>query len=155
MKNTKKIIKKKSRKLKGSPNPAPIGNKYAEKWPKSRAMQLGYDLLRWIKAKQTNIFFNEFLFIENDYSANIIATLSKKFVEFNDLIEKIKKIQETRLIKYGILGKTNPSMTKFVLINNYGYQSEKIDHTTNNKDLTITVIPPFSHKENEDYFNEQ
>ena len=128
-------------------------NKNAEKWTEEVAQELGQSLVEWMKKEKTNIFFEEFLFIKNDLHPCTITYLKNKFMSFSKFIEKAKKIQEIKLIKWGTADKLNASMTKFVMINHHGYKSERqdIDHTT--KGEKIIVIPPIvkskQKKENE------
>ena len=101
-------------------------NQPPEKWTEDVAIELGQELIEWIKTKgKENIFFEEFLVIEKDLYPQIIDYLSKKFTSFLKLLEKAKKIQEIKLIKYGIDDKLNSSMTKFVLANHHDYVVKK------------------------------
>jgi len=100
-----------------------------EKWTEKKALEVGNKLIEWLKEEETNIFFNEYLYIENDYYAELIAYLCKKFSSFLKLIEKAKKIQEIKLVKLGVFDKLNATMTKFVLIN-YHELKEKSEITT-------------------------
>lgn len=108
------------------------GNKVAETWTEEIATQLGNDLIDWLNAvddnKQDkgNIFFEEFLVIEKDLHPSTIAYLRGKYSPFSKLIEKAKKIQELKLVKYGVADRLNATMTKFVLTNHHNY-SEKTD----------------------------
>lgn len=108
------------------------GNKMAEDWDEKTALELGKGLLDWIKdGGVQNIFYNEYLIIQMDLHPNIVSYLSKKFTSFNELIEKSKKIQELKLLKFGVLDKTNAPITKFVLANNHGY-SDKVESKSEN-----------------------
>lgn len=101
-----------------------------EKWTEKRALKVGKELLEWLKKEEENIFFDEFLYIENNYYTELIAYLSNKFTSFLRLIEKAKKIQETKLMKFGVLDKLNAQMTKFTLINNHNWKNKKeIEHS--------------------------
>ena len=102
----------------------------AEIWTEENALRLGNDLIAWLLEKETNIFFLEFLVIDNDYSETLTAYLSSKFKSFSRLLFRAKKIQEAKLLKYGVLDKLNSSMTKFVLINNHGYTDRKAIENT-------------------------
>ena len=116
-------------------------NKNAEKWDEDEALQLGNNILSWIREKGgARIFLSQYLYIENDYPANIISSLSKKFDSFSELIKKAKKIQETKL-RLGGLGKANTAMAVFCLKNNHGYKDRQ-DITTDNEKLDVS--PPSS-----------
>jgi len=109
-----------------------------EKWTEEKALNLGNELIAWMKADPVNIFWEEYLIIERDLYSEIITYLSNKFTSFLKLIEKAKKIQEIKLKKYGTADKLNASITKFVLINEHDWR-EKSEHTgADGKDL----IPP-------------
>ena len=107
-----------------------------EKWTEKKAVQLGEDLIDWLNKKDKddeddgNIFFEEFLVIERDLYPTLISYLTEKFSSFSKLISKAKKIQELKLVKYGVFDKLNATMTKFVLTNHHDYSDkteQKID----------------------------
>ena len=110
----------------------------AEKWTEKKALELGHELIAWLKEKDSenedkgNMFFQEFLIIEKDLYEALIAYLCKKFSSFSKLIEKANKIQELKLQKYGVGDRLNATMTKFVLINKHGWVDKKeIDQNNN------------------------
>lgn len=116
----------------------------AEKWTEEKALQLGKELIDWLKEKDDegedkgNIFFQEFLIIEKDLYEELISYLCKKFSSFLKLIEKAEKIQELKLQKYGVGDRLNATMTKFVLINNHGWTDKmQTDHTTQGEKINI------------------
>jgi len=102
-----------------------------EKWPEERAIELGEDLIKWLNEKteesedKGNIFFEEYLIIKRDLHPNIISYLTKKFTSFSELIRKAGKIQEIKLVKYGVADRLQPAMTKFVLTNHHGYKDRQ------------------------------
>jgi len=108
-----------------------------EKWTEEKALQLGHELIEWLKAKNEegedkgNIFFQEFLIIEKDLYEELIAYLSKKFTSFLKLLKKAEKIQELKLQKYGVGDRLNATMTKFVLTNKHGWKEKKEESVTN------------------------
>lgn len=122
------------------------GNKNAEKWTEEKSLKLANDLINWLKkptleGEGNNLFYEEFLVMERDLHPNTIRELCKKFSSFRDLIDKSKKIQETKLRRYGVGDKLNASMTKFVMINNHGYKSEKQDlNLGGQKDNPVQVV---------------
>lgn len=105
-------------------------NQPPEKWTEKTSMELGDDLIDWLNAKDNegndkgNIFFEEFLIIERKLYPELISYLSEKFTSFFKLIEKAKKIQEIKLVKYGVGDRLNATMTKFVLTNHHGYKEK-------------------------------
>lgn len=102
-----------------------------EKWTEQAALELGKELIEWLKEKDEdgedkgNIFYEEFLVIENDYYPDLVGYLSEKFSSFFDLIKKAEKIQELKLQKYGVGDRLNSSMTKFVLANKHGWKEKQ------------------------------
>jgi hypothetical protein len=112
----------------------------AEKWTEKKSLELGQELIDWLKQKDSegedkgNIFFEEFLIIEKDLYDDLIRYLSNKFSSFSELIKKAKKIQEIKLQKYGVGDRLNATMTKFVLTNIHNW-SEK---TENKNEISLT-----------------
>jgi len=120
------------------------GDKAAEKWTLEKAMKLGDELIEWLKEvdengqDKGNIFYEEFLCIKNDYYEELISYLCKKFDPFLKLIKKAKKIQELKLIKFGIADRLQPTMTIFVLKNHHNYKDKQEIEQTG--DFTIKGI---------------
>ena len=116
-----------------------------EKWTKEISDQLGNELISWLSEKDEegedkgNMFFEEFLIIKKDLYPDLIKYLTDKFSSFSHLMKKAKKIQEIKLVKYGVADRLNSAMTKFVLTNNHGY-NEKTDFTTNGKDIGVPIF---------------
>lgn len=125
-----------------------------EKWTEEKALALGNELITWLNANDENMFFEEFLIIKKDLYSELIKYLSTKFVSFFKLIEKAKKIQEIKLYKYGTLDKLNPTMTKFVLINEHGKTSEKTENTNENTSKIVIVTNDEARKDLETFLNE-
>lgn len=125
-----------------------LGNKAAEKWTLEDAMKIGEDLISWMKAKNEygedngNIFYEDFLILENDYYEELISYLCKKFDPFLKLIKKAKKIQELKLVKYGVADRLQAAMTIFVLKNNHGYK-DKSEVETTIKTKLLELPPDF------------
>jgi hypothetical protein len=120
-----------------------------KKWTEEKAIQLGEDLVEWLTEKDEdnedkgNMFIDEYIVIERGYYPDLVAYLAKKYNSFSDLIKKAKKIQETKLVKYGVQDRLNAAMTKFVLINNHNWKSEKhveINHTGKLTGIDIEII---------------
>ena len=102
-----------------------LGNKAAEIWTETRALELGEELLFWLREEDENMFLNDFIVIIKDHNVNLANYLSNKFSSFNDLLAKAKIIQETKLVKFGVLDRLNSQMTKFVLINNHNWKDKQ------------------------------
>lgn len=120
-----------------------------EKWTEQKAIELGEELIQWLKEKDNegedkgNIFYQEFLIIEKDLYEELISYLCKKFSSFLKLIEKANKIQELKLQKYGVGDRLNATMTKFVLTNKHGWVEKNEVKNENNhtiKPIEFTII---------------
>ena len=121
-----------------------------EKWTEQKALELGSDLINWLKEKDNDgedkghIFFEEFLVIENDYYPELISYLCDKFSSFSNLINKARKIQELKLQKYGVGDRLNATMTKFVLINKHNWKEKsEIENNHQFNDFNIKDIITF------------
>lgn len=97
----------------------------AQKWTEDAALKIGNELLSWMKEADENMFFEEFLYLKENYNTDLIAYLRKKFSSFAELIRIAKKMQEVKLKKFGVMDKLNAQMTKFVLINNHNWRDKK------------------------------
>lgn len=118
----------------------------AEKWTEEKALKLGNELIDWLKEKDEegedkgNMFYQEFLIVEKNLYEGVISYLCDKFTSFSKLIEKARKIQEIKLVKYGVGDRLNATMTKFTLINNHGWSDkQEIDHTTQGDKIQTIV----------------
>ncbi len=122
-----------------------------EKWTEKISLELGNDLIAWLKEKDEegndkgNIFIIDFL-ASKSLSKDLPAYLAHKFTSFSELLGITKTIQEAKLLKYGVADRLNASMVKFCLINHHGYfNKQHIDHTTRGQSvqkLNITVADP-------------
>lgn len=82
-----------------------------------------------------NIFFMDFLITKGLY-IDWVSYVSGKFASASERINYFKAIQEQKLVSLGVYGKTNPTMTKFVLSANYGY-TEKTENKNTNENTII------------------
>lgn len=124
--------KKVNTKRKGGGQP---GNTNACKWTEEKALKVGSDLISWLRKSHKNIYFEDFLYVENAFYKNedkkgvvyypeLISYLSNKYLSFLNLIKIAEKIQECRLKKFGMV--KNATMPIFVLKNKHGY-SDKVE----------------------------
>ena len=127
-----------------------IGDKAAERWTEEKAMELGNELINWLKEKDEegndkgNIFIIDFLAERDNVDENkfLPSYLAGKFSSFTNLLEKAKTIQEAKLVKYGVADRLNASITKFCLINHHGYYDKKlIDHSNKGEKFDFNNIP--------------
>lgn len=110
-----------------------------EKWTEEKAIELGESLLEWMRV-ENNLFFEEFLLIENDYYDSLITYLREKFPSFSQRIDKAKRMQEIKLFGGGVKGDLNAQMTKFTLNVNHGFiETNKTDNKT---ETTLKVEQP-------------
>lgn len=113
-----------------------------EKWTEEIALKLGKELIEWLKEiddtgqDKGNIFYEEFIVLEKDLYPEIIAYLSGKYPSFLNLIGKAKKIQEIKLVKYGVGDRLNATMTKFVLMNCHNFV-EKANNNNVNENINF------------------
>lgn len=119
-----------------------------EKWTEKKALELGNELIEWLKIDgKENMFFEEFLVIEKNLYPPLIPYLKRKHTSFLKLIEKAKKIQELKLIKYGVNNELNSQMTKFVLTNHHDYEERsKVNNVIDIPD--ILNVDPLGDNEN-------
>ena len=100
-----------------------LGNTNAQKWTEESLLKLGNELLEWLKSPK-NIFFEKFL-IEYDLYGTMLGTYTEKYPSFSQLVNRAKKIQEYKIVEGAIVKDFDSGMTKFMLINNHGYVSDK------------------------------
>ena len=108
-----------------------------EKWTEKKALKLGNDLINWLKKDEEHIFYREYLTIVNDFEETLTSRLAHKFSSFKKLLSRAKKIQEIKLMKYGVFDKLNAQMTKFTLINNHGWSDRKEIVVEKNQEIII------------------
>ena len=132
----------------------------AEKWTEKKALKLGEEMTAWMKAKDENgedkgnIFFAEFLCIENDYYEDLINYLCGKFTSFLELIKKAHKIQEIKLAKFGIDDRLQPAMTIFCLKNLHGWNDKKqVEHQNQIDPLDLSKLSQPERKKFYELFN--
>jgi hypothetical protein len=113
------------------------GNKAAEKWTEPEAMRFGNDLLAWMKEKDENVFFNDFIYISCDESkypgtiySGLTSYLSEKFSSFSKVLQKCREIEKTKLKKFGAFDKLNASIVKFLLSAEYGLTEKTLSEHT-------------------------
>ena len=102
------------------------GNKCAEKWSEEEAIKLGDELLEWMKASNTRIYFKEFFAIEKGIYPAICKRLIERFTAFAYRIEMAKEIQEVRIAGGCLTNELNSSMGKFLLSANHGMSEKSI-----------------------------
>ena len=58
------------------------GNLAAEKWTEEIALDLANDLIDWMKKEDSNIFYEDFLFIEKDLYNDLILNCCNDHVPY-------------------------------------------------------------------------
>lgn len=115
------------------------------KWTEQKAMELADELMTWLLASDSNIFFERFLYEQKQLYPQLISELGEKYEKFSEAIKRAKAIQEHKIADLAIKGITNPTMSIFLLKNNFGYKDkheQNIDHTTGGNPININYIPP-------------
>ena len=113
---------------------APKGNNNAEKWTEQQAIEFVESVLEYVQSNPDCVFIGEPV-SQLGYYRTIWNYLSDKF-DF-DTIKRVESILESRLVKKGISGETNPTMTIFTLKNNYHWRDKtEVDHTTKGEAIT-------------------
>jgi len=107
------------------------------KWTEEKVLLLGQDLINWLKADRDNVWFERFLYEEQDLYPQFISEMVHKYPKFSELIKKAKKIQENKLVDGTLKHDLNPTMAIFVLKNHYQYTDKT------QTELTITEQPLF------------
>ena len=98
--------------------PAPKGNSNAEKWTKDQATNFADSVLSYVQDNADCLFIGEAV-TELGYYRTLWNYISEKF-DF-DTIKRVESILESRLVKAGLTGGSNPTMTIFTLKNNYDW----------------------------------
>ena len=113
-------------------------------WTEEKILELGQELIDWLKVDEENIWFERFLYEVKDLYPQLISEMTNKYPKFAELIKKAKKIQESKLVDGTLKMGLNPTMAIFVLKNHYQYT----DRTQT--DITITEQPLFLDDEGEE-----
>ena len=121
-------------------------NNAAEKWTEDAALKFGNDLLAWMQAEDENIFFDDFIHLQDHTGkyagkiyADLPAYLAKKHSSFFDILQKCRKIEETKLKKFSAFDKLNASIAKFLLSAEYGLTDKtQTDLTSAGKAIKTT-----------------
>lgn len=95
------------------------------KWTEEKILQLGEELIAWLKADEDNVWFERFLYEEKDLYPQLIGEMKGKYPKFAELLKKAKKIQENKLVDGTLKHSLNPTMAIFVLKNHYQYTDKQ------------------------------
>jgi len=106
------------------------GNNNAEVWTEEIVLEIGRDIIEWMKDKPAHIYFNVYMdfHCKHDLSFNFIEQQSKRFDSFRELIKKAKRMQEAKIVQYAGTKIVNPTMGIFFLKNHHGY-TDKMENT--------------------------
>lgn len=123
-------------------------NKAAEKWTEVEALKFGNDLLNWMQAEDENIFFDDFIHLQDHTGkyagkiyADLPAYLSKNFTSFLDILNKCRVIEKTKLKKFSAFDKLNASIAKFLLSAEYGLTDKtSTDITTGGEKINTFTL---------------
>lgn len=114
------------------------------KWTEEKILQLGEELISWLKADEDNVWFERFLYEEKDLYPQLIGEMKGKYPKFAELLKKAKKIQENKLVDGTLKHSLNPTMAIFVLKNHYQYTDKQ------QTEITIQEQPFFKDDDIED-----
>jgi hypothetical protein len=104
-------------------------------WTEEKVLQLGEELIEWLKASDDNVWFERFLYEIKDLYPQFISEMKDKYPKFSELIKRAKKIQESKIVDGTFKHNINPTMAIFVLKNHYQYTDKQ--HT----EITISEQP--------------
>jgi hypothetical protein len=104
-------------------------------WTEEKVLQLGEELIEWLKASDENIWFERFLYEVKDLYPQFISEMKQKYPKFSELIKRAKKIQENKIVDGTFKHNINATMAIFVLKNHYQYTDKQ------QTELTITEQP--------------
>lgn len=119
-------------------------NNNAEKWTEEKALELGNKLIEWMRSQPQNIWFQDFLYIQNDYEYNILHYLSEKFDSFSTLKKKADAIQEFKMQRYANSKYINPTIAVFNLKNKHGWtdrREDKLELSGNETTMNVVLKP--------------
>lgn len=106
------------------------------KWTEEKVLELGEDLITWLKANEDNVWFERFLYEEKDLYPQFISEMVEKYEKFSELIKRAKKIQEGKIVDGSFKHNLNPTMAIFVLKNHYQYTDKQ------QSEITFKEEPP-------------
>lgn len=110
-------------------------------WTEEKILQLGEELIEWLKEDEDNVWFERFLFEKKDLYPQLIGEMKAKYPKFAELLKKAKKIQENKLVDGTLKHSLNPTMAIFVLKNHYQYTDKQ------QTEITISEQPLLSDEE--------
>lgn len=110
-------------------------------WTEEKVLQLGEELITWLKEDQDNVWFERFLYEEKDLYPQFISEMRDKYPKFSELIKRAKKIQEGKIVDGSFKHSLNPTMAIFVLKNHYQYTDKQ------QTEITISEQPLLSDDE--------
>lgn len=97
-------------------------------------------ILQWLLNNKEAVFIKEFYYdptVKYTIPWETVKTRFLKRPELKKIRNYMKDVLEIRLAKAALNGKYKENFTKFLMINNFGYKSEKVDQDVNvtNKDV--------------------
>jgi hypothetical protein len=94
-------------------------------WTEEKVLQLGEELIEWLKASEDNVWFERFLYEVKDLYPQFISEMKDKYPKFAELIKRAKKIQESKIVDGTFKHNINATMAIFVLKNHYQYTDKQ------------------------------
>ena len=105
-----------------------------EKWTDEKILEIGKELVEFMR-EEDNLLFEEFLVFQKGLYPTIINYFVQKCPPFSNYLRIAKKMQKIKLQKNGLLEKTNPRFTQFILNTSHGVVEKKFIETEN-KNIT-------------------
>jgi len=117
------------------------------KWTEETVLEEVQSILADIMANKSIIYLGE-VYEDRNYPRQRFSEWEKEYrshSQISDTIQQIKAVLESRINVGGLRNDLNPAMTKFNLVNNYGWKdkSETVqDVTSNGQTLGVIMLPP-------------
>lgn len=117
-------------------------------WTEEKVLELGEDLYNWMLEAPQNVWFETFLYERGDIYHQFISEMCEKYDKFSDIIKKVKKLQEAKIVNGALNNQLNTAMSIFLLKNHHNYK-DKIDSDVNHKadGIIINVVKPKEDKD--------
>jgi hypothetical protein len=110
-------------------------------WTEEKVLQLGEELYSWMLESGQNVWFETFLYERGDIYPQFISEMCEKYDKFSELIKKVKKLQEAKIINGALSNNLNTAMSIFLLKNHHNYK-DKIDSEVEHKGITLNYLKP-------------
>jgi hypothetical protein len=107
-----------------------------QKWTQKASYKLFMGCLDWLKSSPDNLFQQEYWVSQGIVERNVYV-LAAKYPVCKYVLEQIKSVQESKLLKGAVTEKLHPGFVKFYL--NCRYQDKYIPRTESKQEVSGTV----------------